>query len=228
MPWRLRAGAALIMAGFALLAGHPAEARQESGFRPRSLTFSAGIAVNGGVPLGDVTARLRSGTTAPPLVLVDADARLQRAIGLEARATLGLTRAVAVEVAGGYARPRLEISVVQDFEGASGAVVAERLAQYAIGGAVLYRLPFELAARARPYVIAGAAYRRELHEDRTAAENGRSIHGGAGLFYRLRGGERRNAGARVELTIVHRARGIRFQERGAVHPALGVFGFVGF
>lgn len=217
------------MAGFALFAaGQPAEAQQESDFRPRSLTFSAGLAVNGGVPLGDVTARLRSGTTAPPLVLVDADARLERAIGLEARAMLGLTRAVAVEMAGGYARPQLEISVVQDFEGASGAVVAERLAQYSIGGAVLYRLPFELGARARPYVIAGAAYRRELHEERTAAENGRSVHGGAGLFYRLRGDQRRSAGARVELTVVHRARGITFQKRAAVHPALSVLGFVSF
>ena len=86
-----------------------------------------------------------------------------------------------------------------------------------------------MGRRLAPFVIAGAGYFRQLHEDRTLAETGRIYYAGAGARYWVRGGhdQSRPIGLRSEFRIKMRSKGIDFEDKTRTYPTLSVFVFIG-
>lgn len=201
-------------------------------FRPKRLTVSAGGAWAGGYPVGDLTANLRRNTTgAPePFPLLRAESAVERASGAELRLGLAVSRSLAVEVAGWYATPQLGVTITRDDEMGGSAFAGERLEQYAVDVSGVWLIPrVTLAARARPYVVAGGGYLRQLHEGRLKVETGGTMHAGGGLQHWLRGGglKQRPFGARAEVRYIRRTGGIEFSDQARGFPSVSVLAFLG-
>lgn len=201
--------------------------------RPNRLTVSAGLIASAGYAIGDRNAELRRNSTGTPspFTLFHAQSALNRATGLEARMALAFTRLLSIEVGGTFTTPQLGVTITQDNEGDPLTVVAEDISQYTVDVGAIIQLPWiRLGARARPYVIGGGGYLRQLHEDRLLVETGSLAYVGGGVRYWLRGGPltRRGLGVRADTRYVHRARGIDFEDRSRGYAAISVLGFVGF
>lgn len=236
----LVAAAVLCWPGDALAQRGPAKPRpmvQRDGpeLRPMRLTISGGLVTSGGFPIGDLNAQIRrnaQGTTPPPFTLFRAESEIERALGADVRLALALTRTLALEVGGSYSQPRLGITISQDNELDGGATVSEELSHWTFDVSGVYQLSaIRLGARARPYVIAGAGYIRQLHEGRVLAETGQTVHAGAGVRYWFRGatrGRTRPLGARAEVRINYRTGAIDFEDKARTYPTFSLLGFVGF
>ena len=164
--------------------------------RAHRFTIAGGVSWLGGYPIGSNTATLRRneiGTPTPGgFTLFAADASLQQAAGVDAKVGFGLTRTVAVEFGGGYARPRLAVEITADQESPSVVLADEDISQYTVEAAVLWQISqLDLGRRARPYVSVGGGYLRQLYENRVKVETGRVAHIGGGVRYWLRGGDSR-------------------------------------
>ena len=220
----------------ALVAGwtHRAEAQADGpGLRPHHVTVSAGLLVSGGYPIGDRNAEIRRNATGTPgpFTLFHADSAFEGTRGVEARVGFALSRALAIEVAGTYAKPELGITISMDSESTDTVQVAEQISQYTVEVHGVFQLPrVTLGSRIRPYAILGAGYLRQLHEDRLLVETGRVYHVGAGVRYWLRGGSAtgRALGIRADARYVRRAGGVDFEDRSRGYPVLSVLGFAGF
>ncbi len=105
----------------------------------------------------------------------------------------------------------------------------EELQQYVFDGGLSWQLPINLGRRLAPFVIGGAGYLRQLHEDRTLAETGRIYYAGGGARYWLRGGHdnSRPIGLRGEFRINLRSNGIDFEDKMRTYPTFSVFVFIG-
>jgi hypothetical protein len=213
----------------------PARAQDRGpAFRPHRVTFAAGVPLSGGYPIGDITAPLRRNTTSASTAstLLRAESRVDRAAGVEARAGVAISRSIALEVAGGYSTPELSVRISNDPELQGEATASDRLSQYTVDVSALYLLPrLHLGDTARPYVLGGGGYVRQLDEARLNVHSGSSIHAGAGIQYWVRGAtnrQQRPFGARAELRLVRRSGGIDFEDRSRVFPAVSVLGFIGF
>ena len=201
-------------------------------FRPRHFTVAAGWVVDGGYAVGDRTAELRRNATGTPsFTLFRADADFRSANGIEARIAYALTPALAIEVGGGYARPRLSIAISEDSESNDTISVTDEITQYTIDVAGVIAVPgVTLGARARPYATVGAGYLRQLHEDRLLVETGRVYHVGGGVRYWIRGtsSNTRGLGIRADARYVRRAGGIDFEDRARNHPSFSLLAFADF
>jgi hypothetical protein len=154
-----------------------------------------------------------------------------RTAGVDAKVGFGLTRAVAVEFGGGYARPRLGVDISEDQESPSLVLADEQISQYIIDAAVLWHISqLNLGGHARPYVSVGGGYLRQLYDDRVQVETGRLVHIGGGVRYWLRGGDaaHRAVGIRAELRAERRSGGIELAGRSRVFPVANLFAFLGF
>lgn len=226
----LRLAAAGVLAG-ALTWAAPVEAQTVAALRPRRVVISAGLGLTGPVAIGDLTASLRRNTTGtpPPFTLLRAESEIEPAAGADVRVALPFNSNLAIEVAGGYASPRLGVRVSQDPEVTEGAFISERLSQYTVDVTALYLLPGRLLGRrARIYALGGGGYLRQLHEGRLQVETGRTIHAGGGVMYWLRGGRavsRRSFGLRGDARYIYRDGGIEFEGRGRGYPAVSVLAF---
>lgn len=221
-----------LLLAFCLALPSAAAAQDAAVFRPRHLIISGGLIAHGGVPVGDLTAILRPNvTTGPSFTVFRAESALRRAVGADLRVGIALTRRLAIELGGAYARPQLEITISGDAEADGGATIRERVSHYTAEVSGVYQLPWAgFESRMRPYIIGGGGYLRELHEDRLLAETGRTIHAGGGVHYWLRGGNGRGRalGARAEARFVHRSGGVEFEDKGRTYPAFSVLAFAGF
>ncbi|MEW6322496.1 MAG: hypothetical protein AB1635_15585 [Acidobacteriota bacterium] len=191
--------------------------------RARRLTASIGGLWLGGYDVGSRAATLRgpgSGPTPPPFTLFTVDGAFAGAGGVEARLGVTLAPRWSVEVSGTYARPRLAADVGGDGEAGAVSFEGERISQYTVEGSLVWDLGPRLGARARPYLIGGGGYLRQLHEDRVLVVTGQVYHGGGGVRYWLRGadGSRLAVGVRGEARIVARRRGIDFTGDVRVYP----------
>jgi hypothetical protein len=228
--WRLVSLAVVMLIG-----GLRPAAAQQPKPTPRHdrVTVSAGVATTSGYGIGDRNAELRRNVIGTPasFTLFRAESDLTRGTGLEARMAVKLTRLFAVEVGGTIASPNVAVAISQDSEAGTGAQVAEKISQYTFELSGLVRLPLaKMAARAVPYVIGGAGYLRQLHEDRLLVETGRTAYGGGGVQVWLRGasGPKRPLGVRADARYVRRMGGIDFEDRSRGYGVLSVLGFVGF
>jgi hypothetical protein len=218
------------------LVARPATAQSAApapSLRAHHITVSGGLTWTGGYPIGDATAVLRGnavGPSAPPFTLFAAESSVDAAPGVDARFGYGLSRSLAIEVGVTYERPGITTALSADAEAAPVTIEAERLSQYVVDASLVWQLPRLSFGRARPFVIAGGGYLRQLYQDRTLVETGSVYYGGGGVRYWLRGGDgiRRSIGLRGDALARWRVDGVEFEDRARVAPVLRALAYVEF
>ena len=229
--------AVLVVLASVLVAAHPAAAQPAPGgpalWRPWHPVLSVGGGWAGGESLGTVRAESRAtglGTLTPSAFpLFTTDSTLDAGPRAELALAVPVTRTLLVEVLGTLARPTLSTAISRDAEGAPATTVTEDVDDYTVGGRVLYDVPrLAVGDRARPYVLAGGAYRRQLHEDRVLVETGQVWTAGAGLRLWLLGARQgRSLGVTTELAWQWRTGGIAFTDGARGVPSFSLRLFAG-
>ena len=223
----------LAVAAMLLVASAASAQSGDPGFRTHHFTLSAGLVVTGGYPVGDQAAELRRNATGnpSPVPLFRADSEFDTGSGFDARVNFAFSRALAVEVGASYSKPRLDVLISGDTEAGSNAQLGEEVSQYTVDVSGVWQVPgLALGQRARPYVIGGGGYLRQLHEGRLVADTGKLFHAGGGVYLWLTGGSStaRATGVRAEARFVRRWDGIEFADASRNFPAFSVMGFIGF
>ena len=215
-----------------LIVATPAFAQEAPQLPDNRVTINAGITWLGGYDVGTSTAQLRgngTGSTTPPLTLFTADSHFLTATAPELRVGVALTPRLTIEGGASLSHPRIGVSITGDPETPAQELPGEELQQYVFDGGLSWQLPIHTGRRLAPFVIAGAGYLRQLHEDRTLAEAGRIYYAGGGARYWLRGGHdnSRPIGLRSEFRINMRHNGIDFEDKMRTYPTFSVFAFIG-
>ena len=208
-----------------------AHAQDAPALRVHQFTFGGGLLSSGAYDVGDSTAQLRgNGNTAPTFTLFTANSRITSALSPELHVGFAVTRRIAAEFSFAVSHPQVGVSIASDPEAPSQELVGERLNQYAIGGGVTWQPPLRFGSRLAPFLSGGAAFLRQLHEDRTLAETGRVYYAGGGARYFLRGGSGagRVFGLRGDARLNFRTKGIDFEDRIRTYPTFGLSAFIGF
>jgi len=207
-------------------------AQSAPAFESKQLVVSAGLIAARGYAIGDQTADLRrSGSNTAPFTLFRAESGIEGAPGFDARLAYALSRAFSVEVAGTFSSPQLAVHISQDAESAPETDITEAIGQFTLEVSGLWHLPGRsMGARARPYLIGGGGYLRQLHEERYLVETGGVAYGGGGVHYWFRAPRRgqRALGVRGEAALVVRSRGIEFEDKRRAYPRLSALGFIAF
>jgi hypothetical protein len=195
------------------------------------LELGAGLLWTGAEPVGSRDANLTTGTGST-LRLFSSTSDLRPVAGFEGRVGVKLTRAIEVEVLGSYATPQLRTRVSNDTENSAGATVTEPVQQYNVGaGVIWYARARRSAARAFPFATAGASYLRQLHEAATLVATGQTYHVGGGAKLLLASRPRKALkvlGIRLDARAIIRTKGITFDGRRSISPAIGASLFVRF
>ena len=210
-----------------------AHAQEVPALRVHHFTVGAGVVWSGGYDIGDATARLRgNGPGATPLdvTLFTAESRITPATSPELQVGFAATERLAVEFGLAFTRPHIGVEIAGDAEAPSQELPGERLQQYVIGGGVTWQVPIRLGVRLAPFLSGGAAFLRQLHEDRTLAETGQVYYAGGGARYWLRGGHGAGHayGVRGDARVNFRRKGIDFEDQMRIYPTFSLSVFVGF
>jgi hypothetical protein len=205
-------------------------ARAQDG--PTRYEAAGGVRWTGGIALGGRDAA-ETASTGGSFLLFSSDTRLSGVPAVEARFGVRLTMSAQVVVEAAFARPRMRTVVRDDREGARGIVASERLTQYSAGGGLVWRVNrWQFAEGVVPFVSAGGAYLRELHEGEVLVEGGAAYYVGGGLDYLLRrpGADPwgRGLGVRTDVRLSMRRDGVAFDRRYRGAPTLGATLFVRF
>ena len=210
----------------------PSFAQEAPQLRDNRVTINAGITWLGGYDVGTSTAQLRgngTGATTPPFTLFTADSHFVTTAAPELRVGVSLTPRLTIEGGASFSHPRIAVGIAGDAETAAQDLPGEELQQYIFDGGLSWQLPIHTGRRLAPFVMAGAGYLRQLHEDRTLAETGGIYYAGGGARFWLRGGHdnSRPIGLRSEFRINLRNNGIDFEDKMRTYPTLSVFVFIG-
>lgn len=213
--------AAMLCAGL-LAAASPAGAQAPPPFlRTHGIEIDFGGLWLGGIDFGGAGATLtRNQTPQAPYTLFETASRMTPVVGLETRLGFHLTRVLSVEAGLTYARPTLETTVSGDTEGAPPVDARETLSHFVIDVSGVLHLPRFRVGRAVPFVLGGAGYLRELHQDNVLVETGRQYHVGGGLKLPLvlRRGFIKSLGLRLEGRACFRTGGVDLDEDEPVRP----------
>ena len=195
--------------------------------RAHRVVFDGGAAWSGGYGIGDVDAQLRgngTGMAPPPVTWFSASSEVESTASVIAR--IGFTFSPSLMVEGGavFGMPRVAVSITGDAEAASQQLEGEQLQEYLFDGALVWQLPMQMGSRMRPFVLGGAGYLRQLHQERTMVETGQVYYTGVGARYWLRGGSgtTRSLGVRGDLRANWRTGGIDFENKTRLYPSLAV------
>ena len=215
-----------------LILATPAFAQEAPRLPDNRVTLNAGVAWLASYDVGTSTAQLRgngTGSTTPPFTLFTADSHVSTATAPELRVGVSLTPRLTIEGGASLSHPRIGVSITGDPETPPQELPGEELQQYIFDGGLSWQLPIHTGRRLAPFVIAGAGYLRQLHEDRTLAETGRIYYAGGGARYWLRGGHdnSRPIGLRSEFRINMRNNGIDFEDKMRTYPTFSAFVFIG-
>jgi hypothetical protein len=194
-----------------------AQGTAEPLFRARAFELDLGASWLGGIDFGARRAEfVRNQSNGTPFPLFEVDSGIAPAPAFEGRLGFHLTRALALEGAFLYARPRLESRITGDAEDAPSLTASEDVSRYIVDvSAVVHLTGLRMGGSAVPFVLAGAGYLRELHEGRTLVETGQLYHAGGGvkyLFSRRRRGLIRGLGLRLDARIYVRRGGLELDE----------------
>jgi hypothetical protein len=229
----------LFGATVSLIAATPAFSQDTPTLRSHHATVSGGVTWSGPYQVGAATATLRGngpGASAPGFTFFTADARMKPAVAAEGRVEFALTPTLAIDGGINFARPRIGVAISRDSEVPAQDLDGEKLDQYQIGAGVTWQPPMPMrwrlapiGRRIAPFVSGGAAYLRQLHEDRALAETGAVYHAGGGIRYWLRGGQGASmaVGVRAGARINVRQDGIDFENKRRIYPSVSVMLFVG-
>jgi hypothetical protein len=217
-----------------LTAMHVTSASAQSGTAvPGRLEFGGGILFVGAQSLGSRDATLTTGAGST-LRLFSSTSDLRAAAGLEGRVAVKVTRTLDVHASMSYAKPQLTTRVTNDTEDSTGATASESVQQYLVGGGIVWYVARRgSGSRIRPFIGAGAAYLRQLHDGATLVATGQSydVGGGVKVLFAARTAPRQRmkaAGVRLDARAVVRTKGITFDGRRSIAPAAGASLFVRF
>ena len=215
-----------------LLLATSASGQEAPQLRDNRVTINAGIAWLSGYDVGTSTAQLRgngTGLTPPPFTLFTAASRVATTAAPELRVGVSLTPRLTIEGGASLSHPRIGVSISSDPETSVQELPGEELQQYVFDGGLSWQLPVNLGRRLAPFVIGGAGYLRQLHEDRTFAETGQIYYAGGGARLWLRGGQddSRPIGVRGDFRINLRSNGIDFEDQRRTYPTLSLLAFIG-
>jgi hypothetical protein len=208
-------------------------AQEPPALRAHHFVVGAGVVWSGAFDIGDATARLRgngAGASVAALTWFTAKSRITSVTAPELRVGFAVTPRTVVECGVALTRPRVGIAIGGDSEAPSQQLPGEELEQYLIDGAVTWQVPIRLGRRLAPFASGGAAFLRQLHQDRTLAETGQVYYAGGGARYWLRGGRGagRAIGLRGDARVNFRRNGIDFEDKMRTYPTFSVSVFVGF
>ena len=200
--------------------------------RPHHVSLGAGMSWSGGYGVGDANAQLRGngpGASATPFNWFTTEARMTTVSAPEFHIGFAVTPRVAIEGGIGYARPRISVAISGDAEAPSQELAGEEIQQVQIGAGVSWQLPVSMGWRVAPFVSAGGAWLRQLHEDRGLAETGQIFHAGAGARYYLKVGQgsSNDLGLRIDARVNFRSNGIDFENANRTYPSVSLMLFVG-
>ena len=209
-----------------------AHAQEGPSLRAHHFTVEAAATWSGEYAVGSASANLRgngAGVTPPIFTLFTTDSRVSSAVAPELRVGFALTRGLAIEGGLMVSTPHIGVAIRADAEAPSQELLGERIQQYVFSGGVNWQLPIGLGSRLAPFATVGAAFLRQLHEDRTLAEAGEIYYAGAGARYWLRGadGATRAVGLRGDARINLRRKGIDFEDKMRSYPTFSLALFVG-
>ncbi len=182
---------ALLVAGVV-----PAAGQTVPGATSRVEVSALGLVTTGG-DLGASEALLR-GNTVPsgsPVRLFQTDTRLAAMPSAEVRVGVRVARAWMVEGGVALGRPRIDVTLSNDLEGADDVTATTDLTHITFDGALVRRWQ---RGRTAPFVLAGAGYVRQLDAARTTVGTGQMYIAGGGVLYGL-GGAAAGAWPRVSL-----------------------------
>jgi len=199
---------------------------------PGRLEIAIGAVWSGGVPLGarDANETTGSGGT---FRLFSSSTELGSVSGLEGHIGLRVMSRLEAEASGSYGKPDMRTRVDNDFETSNAPLtITDTVKQFTIGGAALWypRVP-RLSGRTRVFVRAGAGYLRQLENDGALIVTGRTYDAGGGLKLALasrQAGWLKGIGARLDARAIVQQKGVMFDNRTHVSPALGASVYVRF
>jgi hypothetical protein len=198
---------------------------------PGWLELSFGTLWIGQLALGENDAN-QTTPTGGALKLFSTSTELASVAGLDARVAVRLLRSLDAEVEAAYGRPELNISISSDFENAAALTAREELQQFTMGAGAVWYLPFHMGtSRLSPFVLGGAGYLRQVHEERTLVETDQYYDVGGGvkwLAVARTSGLVNSFGVRVDVRAMVRRKGVAFDDGGHTSPAIGASAFVRF
>lgn len=226
----------VVVALVAVAAPAAAQSTAAPSWRPWHPVIGVGATISGGESLGSRTIESRAvavGTTTPAgATLFRTESTLDGGVGGDLVVLLPLTPALALDLRGTAGRRTLTTRLSADAEGATGTAASERVTEVEIGGRASWLLPAgPWPRRLRPFVAAGGAYLRQLHEDRVLVESGSAWRADLGTHVWLRGargGRGPALGATAELGWQWRVGGITTAEGTRSSPAATARLFIGF
>lgn len=192
-------------------------ARAQTG---ESWALGGGLRLVGAMPFGRVDA-VETGSSGQPVTLFTTESELSASAGWHMLAAKRLGQDWQVEATIARQRVELVTQVNNDVEDAAPSRASEPISHWQLEGGVRWtpargRLTSSLAL----FATAGAGYVRQLHSGRTLVESGRSIYVGAGAERALWRGHRNVLAGRLEGRAVWLAKGVAFDDRYRVAPAL--------
>lgn len=184
--------------------------------RPGSVEVSGGGFWTGGQDLPAQAATLTVNPTGglPSFQLFSADPSLDPVIGVSGTVAVYLTRALAIEGGLQVSRPKLTVSLVDDFEDAPDVHASTTMTEYVFTGSLVYH--FGGPSRTVPFVAAGAGHLRDVHVSNGLVETGTEYHGAAGV--KLWFANRRKLGLRAEAGLSIRQGGFSYDEKRRIVP----------
>jgi hypothetical protein len=176
-----------------------------------SVEVSGGGIYQGGTDLSSQAATLTRNpiTGSGSLELFQADTSLEPVFGAQFRIGYYLSSAVAIEGSVQFARPRLEVSLSDDFEDAPQIVASESVTSYLFTGSLVYH--FGARSPLKPFLLAGAGQVRDLHAGEALIETGVEYHAGGGIKSWF-GTGRRKFGIRIDALVSIRDGGVGADE----------------
>lgn len=184
--------------------------------RPGTVEVSGGALWTAGKDFGSAAATLTPNPSGglSGFELFSTESTLKPAFGGIARVGVYITRALAIEGGFQFARPRFEVSIGDDSEGADDVVAETTITSYLFTGSLVYH--FGDPRGLRPFVAAGGGHVRDVQNGSEIVDTGAEFHATAGIKTWF--GRRRTLGLRAEAGLSVRNGGFTFDEDRRVVP----------
>jgi hypothetical protein len=221
------AAACAFLGASTALAQTPATAKPGS---KRGKEFTIGGLVAGPTSVGSATAEELDGLGQPSVTLFRVDNKLGVGFGVESNIGVQLSKALWMEISGGWTRSNLNSEIRNDFENAFDQTISSSMSRFVLeGGIVRY---FHDRGKSAWFIRMTGGWMLETAGGNTLTGDGGIANAGLGLrhWWRTNGkGSVKRVGLRVEGRATIRSGGISLGETGIRFCAAGaghiVFGF---